>query len=416
MYPIHAPDIAQARQTPDVRAHVARTVWFLGLTSFFTDISSEMVASTLPLYLVVYLGLTPLQFGFIDGLYQGTTALVRLLGGIVSDRWNRYKEVAFAGYALSALTKPGLIAAGTMWPVLAFLIALDRTGKGLRTAPRDAMIRLSSRADTLGVSFGIHRALDASGAMLGPLLAFLLLNWLPNAFDALFVISFCVALVGLYVLLFFVRTPAREDSGSGRHGSVLSVFPQMFSDRRLRAICLSAAVLSVATVSDSFLYLTLYKRAQVPASSFPLLAFATAMIYMIAAVPFGKLADQIGRSRVFLIGYGLLGLAYIACLLPNAGLYGALLILVLLGAYYAATDGVLAALTSSAVRPEISASALAFVTTVTSLSRLVASVLFGWVWKSTGHAGAIAVFAAFLTLAVIVAAWQLECRREPAHV
>ena len=144
---------------------VSRTVWCLGLTSFFTDVSSEMVASILPIYLVLHLHLSPLAFGLIDGLYQGFAAVARVAGGFVADRWRSHKAVASVGYGLSAVCKLGLLAAGNVWSLLALTIALDRTGKGIRTAPRDAMISLSTPRAELATAFGVHRALDAAGAM-----------------------------------------------------------------------------------------------------------------------------------------------------------------------------------------------------------------------------------------------------------
>lgn len=154
---------------------IGRNVFFLGLTSLFTDISSEMVASILPIYLVFALRFTPLEFGVIDGLYQGVTALLRIVGGIAADAWRRYKEIAAIGYAASAVCKLGLIAAGGAWGALAVVLLVDRTGKGIRTAPRDALISLSSATSSLGTAFGVHRALDTAGAFLGPVVAFALL-------------------------------------------------------------------------------------------------------------------------------------------------------------------------------------------------------------------------------------------------
>ena len=153
---------------------VARNVVLLGVVSFFTDISSEMVATILPLYLVYTLGFTPLQFGVVDGLQQGAAALVRVAGGFAADRTRRHKEVAWVGYAISAFSRLGLLVAQSV-SALGALVFLDRTGKGIRTAPRDALISLSSERDELGTAFGVHRALDTAGAMLGPLIAFNLL-------------------------------------------------------------------------------------------------------------------------------------------------------------------------------------------------------------------------------------------------
>ena len=158
-----------------LRSGVGRTVILLGVVSMLTDISSEMVATVLPLYLIYTVGLTPLQFGVVDGIYQGGAVLVRVASGFIADRTKRHKEVALAGYGLSALCRPLLIVFGSAWGALAAVIFLDRTGKGIRTAPRDALISLSTTPERLGTAFGIHRALDTTGAMIGPLLAFGLL-------------------------------------------------------------------------------------------------------------------------------------------------------------------------------------------------------------------------------------------------
>jgi sugar phosphate permease len=183
---------------------VPRTVLALGLTSLFTDVSAEMVSTILPLYFIVYLGLSPIEFGLVDGLYQGAGALVRVASGFAADRMRRAKEVAFIGYAISALCKLGLLAAGGSAAMTAVVIA-DRTGKGMRTAPRDALISLGVPREQLATTFGVHRALDSFGAMLGPLIAFGLLTLVPGAFDAVFVVSFCFALIGLGVLGLFVE-------------------------------------------------------------------------------------------------------------------------------------------------------------------------------------------------------------------
>src|SRR5215216_1313925 len=152
------------------RRVVGRTVLLLGLTSLFTDVSAEMVATVLPLYLVYTLGLSPLAFGVADGLYQGGAALVRVASGFVGDRWRRHKTVAAVGYGLSAACKLGYLVVGGALGGLSALILLDRTGKGIRTAPRDALISLSTPREHLGRAFGVHRALDTAGAMIGPLL------------------------------------------------------------------------------------------------------------------------------------------------------------------------------------------------------------------------------------------------------
>ncbi|MET8098573.1 MFS transporter [Streptomyces sp. NPDC005236] len=198
-------------------AVVAPTVLALGTVSLITDVSSEMVTAVLPLYLVAGLGLSPLGFGLLDGIYNGFSALVRLAGGHLADRGGgRHKWVAGAGYALSAVCKPLLLVAQTLTPI-GLVLAADRTGKGLRTAPRDALISLSSTPENRGRAFGVHRAMDTAGALLGPLVAFLILRETVDGYDAVFTVSFCVAVVGVLVLVLFVPggPPARSTSTAG---------------------------------------------------------------------------------------------------------------------------------------------------------------------------------------------------------
>src|SRR4051794_9196555 len=201
-------DLVEAAR-PQRRRRIAQTVVLLGLVSLVTDLSQEMVVAVLPLYLVVQMGLSPLLIGLIDGLYQGVTAALRLAGGLLADRRGRYKEVAAVGYGVSAIAKLGLIAAGGAWVATTGVLLVDRLGKGMRTAPRDALISLSSTKAALGLSFGVHRAMDTFGALLGPLAAFLLLAQMPNGFDSIFMVSFCLGTIGVGILVLFVRNPPR---------------------------------------------------------------------------------------------------------------------------------------------------------------------------------------------------------------
>jgi hypothetical protein len=160
---------------PDERGRwwrVSRNVVNLGLTSLFTDVSSEMISTILPMYMLFTLRMTTLQLGVVDGVYQGASAIMRLAAGVTADRSGRHKEVALAGYGLSAVCKLGLLAVGGAFGPLVAIVLADRTGKGIRTAPRDALISLSSPRSQLGVAFGVHRALDTAGGLVGPLVAF----------------------------------------------------------------------------------------------------------------------------------------------------------------------------------------------------------------------------------------------------
>jgi len=377
----------------------------LGLTSLFTDISSEMVATILPLYLLFDLHLSPAAFGVIDGLYQGAAALVRIFGGFAADRTRRHKEVAVAGYGLSAVARLGLLVAGNVWTLIAGVVMVDRLGKGIRTAPRDALISFNSPREQLGTAFGVHRALDTAGAMIGPILAFSLLSLAPGAYDAVFVISLCAALIGLGILILFVQNPSAVESGGERaKAEPLSwrTAGELLSVRGMTPMLVAGTLLSLATISDGFLYITLQRRVEFAARYFPLLYVATAAVFMLLAVPAGRLADRIGRARVFLGGYALLLLVYVSLLVPWTASWQIAVDLILLGAYYAATDGVLMALASALLPPAQRASGMALLITGTNLARLAGSVLFGllWTWRGVGFAVALSLVA--LAAAVLV--------------
>jgi MFS family permease len=390
---------------------VSRTVVLLGMTSLLTDVSSESLTAVLPLYFMLELRMTPLQFGLLDGLYQGSSALVRVAGGLVADAGRRYKPVAFVGYALSAFCKLGLLLVGSAWAPIAALLMIDRLGKGVRTAPRDALITLSSEPTRLGEAFGAHRAMDTVGAVVGPVLAFAVLAAAPGAYDAVFVMSFAVALVGLAVLGLFVRDQRGEPGPAAHASHVRARLRASFASRRFRALVVAGGVLGLLTASDALIYLLLQRRGAVPTTFFPLLFVGTAIVYLFLALPVGRLADRWGRHRVFLAGHVLVFGIYLLLMateLPRAGIVACV---ALLGAYYAATDGVLSALASSVLQEQQLTTGLAVVSTITALARLLASSLFGAIWNWWGPAEALEVFAAGLVVAGALAAGLLRVGR-----
>jgi MFS family permease len=419
---------AAARQAG--RPFVARTVLLLGLTSLFTDISSEMVAAVLPLYYVQVLGINPMQIGILNGIYQGGSAVARLLFGFVADRMERYREVAGVGYSLSAICKLGLLAFSSFGGLTAVLL-LDRIGKGIRTAPRDAMISLSSPKEELGTAFGVHRAMDTCGAMLGPLLGFALLALTPNEYHGIFLVSFCIALIGVAILLLLVEEPERRrepetvavpvideaEAEPDARDSRLTLRGAwaLIENTPLSGLVLIAFLLGLATVGDAFLYLQLHERLDFADSLFPLLYVGTSSIFMVMAVPAGRLSDRVGRAKVFTFGYVLLLLLYLVLL---SGAKADLLLpatLLGLGIFYACTDGVLAALGSAAVPDSVRGTGLAALGTATGLAQFAASLAFGALWATAGVHTAFVVFALGLAVALAVTVVVLFLRqRRPA--
>lgn len=415
MYPIESKVLRGARS--GAWSGVGRNVYFLGLTSFLTDISSEMVASVLPIYMVVVLRLTPLQIGIVDGLYQGAAAVARLAGGFLADRWQRNREVAAVGYGLSAICKLGLLLVGGTWSLLSAVIALDRVGKGIRTAPRDALISLSSARERLGLAFGVHRALDTAGALLGPLIAFAALAFLPGGYDLVFVASFFIALTGVAALLIFVRNvPAAMGTTAATAAKpTLQEAALVLRSGALGRIVWCGALLALVSAPDAFFYLTLQRRSEMSPSAFPLLFIATALTYLLLAIPAGRLGDRIGRGRVFVLGHVALACACLVVLMPAPSFVAGIASLALLGSYYACTDGVLMAAASQHLPERLRASGLAIVTTATGLARLLASVGFGAVWQGWSMETAFAIYAAgMVTVVAITARVWIRLEERPA--
>ena len=378
-----------------------------GMVSLLTDISSESVAAVLPLFATAVLGLSPLAYGFLDGIYQGVSGLVRIAGGYAADRSDRPKVVAFAGYGLSALTKPLLLLAGSFAGLTA-LVTIDRLGKGIRTGPRDAVIAAAAPPEVWGRAFGVHRALDTVGAAIGPLLAFLVLWAVPGGFSSVFVVSSGAALLGLAVLLLFVPDlrPRRAEEEAGRGAPRPSL--RALSTPRMRRVVVATGLLGLLTVSDGFLYLSLQQRDDFAAAWFPLLFVGTNTAYFVLAVPFGRLADRVGRQKVLVGGHVFLVAAYLAAAGPAAGVAATVAVLLLLGAFYAATDGVLSALTSGVLDTSTRAVGIATSQTVVSLARFASALAFGLLWTITGRGGAVLCFAVALGVAVPVAWWLLR--------
>jgi MFS family permease len=382
---------------------VAPTVLALGTVSLITDVSSEMVTAVLPLYLVTGLGLSPLGFGLLDGIYNGFSALVRLAGGHLADRGGgRHKWVAGLGYGISALCKPLLLLAHTLTPI-GLILAADRTGKGLRTAPRDALISLSSTKETRGRAFGVHRAMDTAGALFGPLVAFLILRATVDGYDAVFTVSFCVAVVGVLVLVLFVPGGSAAASVPTERPTVrptLRAALALLGRRDLRRITVCALLLGLATVSDSFVYLLLQRRLGVPDRWFALLPLGTAAAFLLLAVVLGRLADRVGRWRVFLAGHAALLLAYAFLLTSWHGTALPYAVLLLHGGFYAATDGVLMAAASDSVPEELRSSGLALVQTGQAMARFACSLGFGAAWTLWGDRTALMASAVALAVCV----------------
>ncbi|MBO0843249.1 MAG: MFS transporter [Nocardioides sp.] len=383
---------------------VSRIVITLGMVSLLTDISSESASAILPLYLTGVLGLSPIAYGFVDGLYQGVSALVRIAAGWAADRTDRPMPVAFSGYALSLVARV-LMLVTTGFAGISAVVSLDRIGKGIRTAPRDAMIAASSPPERLGRAFGVHRTLDTVGAAIGPLMAFVILWLIPGGYHTVLVASLGFSMLGVAALGLFVpvRTGGRARRDRGRSG----LDKLDHRGRRWREVATPglvrttavAGVLGLLTVGDGFIYLALLDRGGFAAHWFPVMYVGTNIAYLSLAVPLGRLADRIGRIRVLLLGHVPLAAAYV-CAVYGHGAVGVIVALALLGVFYAATDGVLAAVSGRLVPERARSTSIATAQTAVAIARLIASTAFGLLWYAVGPAHAMAGVAVALAVAV----------------
>lgn len=398
---------AEPRQTS---GRVSRTVVTLGIVSLLTDISSESVSAILPLYLTAVVGLSPVAYGLIDGLYQGVSSLVRIAAGWAADRTDRPQPVALAGYAMSAVARLGLIFAGGFGTISA-AISLDRVGKGVRTAPRDAMIAASSDPAHLGRSFGVHRALDTIGATLGPLLAFVILWRIADGYDTVLVVSLGFAVLGVATMVCFVpfRTGAVRRATPRRSEPRVKVRWRTVLTPGLARVTGVSAVLALLTIGDGFVYLALLETGGFAAQWFPVLYVGTNLAYLALAVPMGRLADRVGRVRVLVLGHLPLAAAYLCAATGSGVLWTTCAAVLLLGVFYAATDGTLAAVAGQLVPETVRASGIATAQTAVALARLVAATGFGLLWYAVGPR--VAMLAVCVVLVAAIPAGLAVLRR-----
>lgn len=408
-----APAGAELPAGPGVAFRLSPVILWLGIVSMATDISSESVSAILPLYVTGFLGLSTIAYGFIDGLNQGASAIVRIAAGWASDRTGHPKRVAVAGYGLSMLARVGLLFVGGFWSLIG-VVAGDRIGKGIRTAPRDALISAEAQPEHLAKSFGVHRMLDTIGAATGPLLAFLVLLLIPNGFGTVFVVSLAFAVIGVAVLVLVVPDRRMPRAAEARTGARPAFGWRHLKEPGLTRLLVTAGLLALLTVGDGFIYLVLQDRDSFAVQWFPLLYVGTNIFYLVLAVPVGRLADRWGRVRVFLGGHLALLACYVLAAAPFAGIGATAACLMLLGLFYAATDGVLAALASRLVRPEKVATSIGAAQTVVALCRMAASAGFGILWFAIGASAAMLTAAVVLAAVLAATAVLMGTSRKPA--
>ena len=393
--------------------HLGRNVWVAGLVSLFTDISSEMIVPVLPLYLTGVLGAPAMVVGLIEGVAETSASLTKSVSGWLSDQVGRRKPLMVFGYGLSNLIKPLLGLTTGAGQVLAIRFA-DRFSKGVRGAPRDALIADSTPPDLRGRAFGLHRALDTVGAAIGPLLAALLLVLYADNFRAVFWWTAVPGGISVLRLLAFLRPPGARAAARGvprRQGWSLSLRPLA---PRLRWFVLISTLFALGNSADAFLVLRA-RGLGLAAGMVPLAYFLFNTTYALLSYPAGALSDRIGRRPVIIAGFLAFALIYAgfgAATQPWQvwGLFA------LYGLYYAGTEGIARAYLTDHAPAERRGSAIGVFNAYTGLAALPASWLAGLLWDRWGPPATFFCSAAIALLAAVLLALPLAPGREARAV
>lgn len=371
-------------------------VWILGFVSMFMDISSEMVHSLLPIFLTGTLGASTFTVGLIEGLGESTALIVKIFSGPLSDYLGRRKGLAVFGYALGAFSKPIFAVAPTAGFVLGARL-LDRIGKGIRGAPRDALVADIAPPTVRGAAFGLRQSLDTVGAFLGPLLAVGLMIRSHNNFRAVFWVAVIPGLAAVAVLLLGLREPAH----AGTHERSNPIRPRNL--RRLGAsywwVVGVGAVFTLARFSEAFLVLRA-QQSGMPVAWVPLVMVVMSLVYSLSAYPFGKLSDQMSHRKLLALGLAVLIAA--DGILATANHWGVVIGGVALwGVHMGITQGLLATMVADAAPSDLRGTAYGFFNLVAGMAMLLASLLAGYLWESLGAAVTFYAGAGFCVMALV---------------
>jgi len=371
-------------------------IWALGFVSLLMDVSSELIHSLLPVFMVTALGASALTVGLIEGAAEATALIVKVFSGALSDYWGRRKPLAVLGYGLGALAKP-LFALATGVGLVVAARLMDRVGKGIRGAPRDALVADISPPELRGAAFGLRQSLDTVGAFLGPLLAMGLMILWANDFRAVFWVAVVPAFLSVALLFFGVQEPERA-------ASRVRVNPIQRENlaRLTRAywwVVAIGAIFTLARFSEAFLVL---RAAQggLPIALTPLVLVAMNVVYALAAYPFGRLSDRVSHEKLMVLGLLLLVAADAALAWSDhwtwvwAGI-------TLWGLHLGATQGLLATMVADAAPPDLRGTAYGLFNIVCGLATLVASGLAGLLWDRLGAPATFLAGAAFCVAALV---------------
>lgn len=371
-------------------------IFLLGLVSFFSDLSSEMVYPLIPLYLTGTFGATPALVGVIEGIAESAASLLKVFSGYVTDRYRHKKPVAFFGYSTGLVYKFALILASSWVGVLAARV-IDRIGKGVRTAPRDVLVGESAAGGKMGGAFGLHKALDMAGSAAGIIIAYFLVAGAFGSFTYknIFAVSAVPAVIGLVALLF-----VKEKKGPREVKNREPFWKKLKSiDRNLKLYLLVAFIFTLGNSSNTFLLLRA-KSVGFTDTNVVLLYFVYNLAAALLSIPFGRLSDRIGRKTVLVGGYLAFAAVYLGfAFAKNSGTIIA--VFVLYGFYTAMTAGAERALITEISPPDLKGTMLGLQATIVGVALLPASVIAGLLWNLLG-APAPFIFGSALSLTAAV--------------
>lgn len=376
---------------------IPAAVWILGFVSMLMDVSSELIHSLLPLFMVTSLGASALMVGFIEGLAQSTALIVKIFSGMLSDYLGKRKWLAVTGYALGAFTKPVFALASSIELVLTARL-LDRVGKGIRGTPRDALVADLTLPEVRGAAFGLRQSLDSVGAFVGPLLGVgLMLLW-ANDFRAVFWVAVIPGMLSVLLLIFGVSEPDTPATHKRTNPLIMANLRRL--DSRYWWVVGIGSIFTLARFSEAFLILRAHDSG-IPIAYIPLVLVLMSMVYALSAYPFGHLSDQISRYK--LLSYGLLMLIAADIALAINGHWSVLLLgIVFWGLHMGATQGILAALVADTAPDDLRGTAFGFFNLASGIALLAASVIAGWLWDSFGASATFLTGAGFCGITLLL--------------
>ena len=376
-------------------------IWVLGFVSLLMDISSEMIHALLPLFMVGTLGMSVALVGLLEGLAEATALILKVFSGVISDWFGKRKPLAVLGYGLGAATKP-LFALATGPGMIFTARLLDRVGKGIRGAPRDALVADIAPPEQRGAAFGLRQSLDTVGAFLGPLLAVgLMLLW-ANDFRAVFAVAIIPAALCVALLVLDVQEPERP-AGAPRVNPISQASLQRLP-RAYWWVVGVGAVFTLARFSEAFLVLRA-EQVGIALALVPLVMVAMNAVFSVTAYPFGKLSDRVSHRRLLLAGLAVLVLADVV-LAASTHWTGLLLGVALWGVHMGMTQGLLAAMVADTAPADLRGTAYGFFNLMSGLAMLAASVVAGLLWQYWGPAWTFGAGAMFSAVAMAALLWR----------